>query len=119
MTNAQSKIAQMPVPNCSVCDLTEDECDCEECLGCKKKGEGLDDYHCEECHNCEDCGAEQCKEWLYDEQDNIDVWVCIHCQEDKEAEEDTDCEWCEETHKCEDKCVKPEPVQTYTHIWAF
>jgi hypothetical protein len=103
-------VCDTPLPVCSLCSLTADECECDNCLGCKKMClvDDLDDYHCAECHTCEECGAEQCMEWVFNEDTKKDEWVCIHCEEDKEAEtdSDTDCEWCETTHKCEDKCVQ-------------
>jgi hypothetical protein len=95
---------QHPKMSCALCQLTADDCDCDKCQSCKKLflDEDLDDGHCDECHHCEDCGAQDCKEWVYDADADESVWVCTYCQEDEA--DDTDCEWCETTHKTEDKC---------------
>jgi hypothetical protein len=74
----------------------------------------LDDGHCEDCHHCEDCGAYDCMEWVYNKEIDESEWLCPYCQEDEEDEE-------EECVFPPDPEAKPtqEPIQTYTHLWAF
>lgn len=102
--------------SCVLCHLPPADCEHCECLKCDKMcdWDDLNDYHCEDCNNCEECGAEQCMEWAFDKEAKCDKWVCHYCQEDESDEE-------EEAVFPPEPEAKPtqEPIQTYTHLWAF